>query len=180
MTMMNEHRTALGGGEARSSALASLELVENAAVEASEGPLRALRTWDEPEPPEVRQPAPEPHTLSLSHDSIARGVAVRTAFEHAPAGSEIAERLLEEFASGEVPIVRELQNVEGALVALLGRAVTDPILAVRVASVLKETVAVSAAVRRRVEGSLQAAASLRTQRAFLGAHRRGIAGSRGE
>ena len=121
-----------------------------------------------------------PMDLTLSRESIARGIAVREAFENAGDDSDVAERLLQEFVGGEVPIVRELGNVEGALVALLGRTVTDPVLALRVAGVLKETVAVSAAVRRRAETSLAAAASLRAQRVFLDAHRLGNRAHRGE
>lgn len=112
------------------------------------------------------------HSLVLSAESIGRGVEVRAAFERAGPDSDVGERLLEEFVAGEVPIVRELQNVEGALVALLGRTVmaADPAVALKVAEVLRETVALSSAIRKRAEASLVAVAGLRAQRAFSAAH----------
>ncbi len=149
-----------------------LQLVDNAEPASRSAP--ALITDADEDALLGEQPAaapPSPVALTISRDNIARGIAVRQAFEIGDRDSEVAERLLEEFVAGEVPIVRELQNVEGALVALLGQTLLDPALALRVANVLKETTAVSAAVRRRAETSLAAAASLRAQKAFLATHR---------
>jgi hypothetical protein len=155
-------------------ALAQIELVENAAL-SPEGQSAMLHVLEEPERGEQRdrvRPVPlDAPGLALAPKSIERGLEVRRAFEHAGADSTVAEQLLEEFVAGEVPIILELQKVEGALVGLLGRTVTDPALVLKVAEVLKETVALSGAVRRRTEGTLAAVAGLRAQRAFIAAHR---------
>ena len=157
------------------------ELVENDALaeRASDDPSAPL-AFEEVETRAERSPAPVAHPLALSNDSIVRGIAASEAFARGGADSDVAERLLEEFVGGEVPIVRELQVVEGALVALLGKTIqVNPVLALRVAEVLRETAAVSAAVRNRIEKSLAAATSLRAQKMFLAAHRRGNGGPHG-
>lgn len=156
------------------------ELVENEAlVEPTFDPSAPL-AFEEVETRAERTPAPAAHPLALSNDSIVRGIAASEAFARGGADSEVAERLLEEFVGGEVPIVRELQVVEGALVALLGKTIqVNPVLALRVAEVLRETAAVSGAVRSRIEKSLAAATSLRAQKTFLTAHQGRNGGNRG-
>lgn len=155
-------------------ALVQIELVENAAL-SGEGSSAMLRTFDENEGEEHRaqlQPVPlDAPGLALAAKSLERGLEVRRAFENGGSDSTVAEQLLEEFVAGEVPVVLELQKVEGALVGLLSRTVTNPALALKVAEVLKETVALSGAVRRRTEGTLAAVAGLRAQRAFIALHR---------
>lgn len=156
------------------------ELVENDALVEPTADSSAPLAFEEVETRAERPPAPTAHPLALSDESIVRGIAVREAFATGGAESGVAERLLEEFVGGEVPVVHELQKVEAALVALLGKAIqVNPVLALRVAEVLRETAAVSASVRNRIEKSLAAATSLRAQKTFLAAHQRGNGGPRG-
>ena len=109
--------------------------------------------------------------LRLSAVNLARGQQVRKAFEDRDDDGDEGERLLEELTAAEVPIALQLQDIEGALTAMLGKAVLEPEAALQVARVLKETVALSGAVRTRMQNCLSAAANLRAQRKFLALHR---------
>ena len=109
--------------------------------------------------------------LTLSAPNLRRAHEVRVAFEAADDDGDIGERLLEELVSGEVGVALELQNIEGALASLLGKTVTDPRLALEVAKVFRETAGLSSAVRRRIENSLGAVATLRAQRILMSAQR---------
>jgi hypothetical protein len=109
-------------------------------------------------------------TLTLAPANLERGVRARTDFEAGDDG-EVGERLLEELVANEVPIALQLQDVEGALATLLSRSITLPEVSLQALKVLRETVHVSNAVRRRIENSLGAAANLRAQRRFLATHR---------
>lgn len=83
------------------------------------------------------------------------------------AGTNDGERLLHELVASEVGVALQLVDVEAGLASLLSKTVADPKLAIEVAKVFRETVALSAAVRRRMEGCLSAAATLRAQRILL-------------
>ena len=85
--------------------------------------------------------------------------------------ADVGERLLEELTAAEVPIALQLQDIEGALTAMLGKAVLEPEAALTVAKVLKETIALSSAIRTRMANALSASANLRAQRRFLAANR---------
>jgi hypothetical protein len=67
-----------------------------------------------------------------------------------------------------------LQDIEAAATVLLSRTIDRPDLALTVAKVAREVVALSTAVRRRTENTLNAIASLRAQRALLSRHRVGV------
>jgi len=69
----------------------------------------------------------------------------------------------------------QLQDIEGALVAMLGKAVLEPEPAMQIVKVLRETVALSGAISTRMQNALGAAANLRAQRRFL-ANQRGRSG----
>lgn len=114
--------------------------------------------------------------LTLSAANIVRAQEVLGEFDVAEEPSEVGERLLHELVAGELAVARELQDIEGAMAALLGRTVTDPALSAAVAKSFREAVALSNAVRRRMEGSLSAAAGLRAQRLLLTAQRGRIGG----
>lgn len=103
--------------------------------------------------------------------TLDRARQVRAAFARAGDDSDAAERLLLDLVGSETTIALQLQDVESALAVLLSRTVTDPRTALEVAKVLRETVALSNAVRRRVENSLNAAATLKAQRVLLASQR---------
>jgi hypothetical protein len=110
-------------------------------------------------------------SLTLSSVNLERGRQVRRAFEESGPDAEVAERLLEELTAGEVPVAMQLQDIEGALVAMLGRAILEPEAALQITKILRETVALSGAVRTRMQNALGAAANLRAQRRFLAAQK---------
>jgi hypothetical protein len=114
-------------------------------------------------------------SLTLSSVNIERGCQVRKAFEESGSDADVAERLLEELTAGEVPVAMQLQDIEGALVAMLGKAVLEPEPAMQIVKVLRETVALSGAIRTRMQNALGAAANLLAQRRFL-ANQRGRSG----
>jgi hypothetical protein len=148
---------------------------------------RSLREYEEDEakrrgttPEQLTLAADAASNLALPERSVARAVEAKGAFDRAGIESDVGERLLEELVSGELAVALELQNTEGALIALLQKAVTDPALATAVAKLTREVVGLSSAVRRRIEGSLGAVAGLRAQRAFLASHRARTGGRHGE
>jgi hypothetical protein len=110
-------------------------------------------------------------TLTLSAVNLERGQQIRKAFEDSGSDADVAERLLEELTAGEVPIALQLQDIEASLVVMLGRAILDPEAAMHLAKLLRETMALSGAIRTRMQNALGAAANLRAQRKFLAAHR---------
>lgn len=180
-----DERTAADSPAADRRAFANLTLVENESLAPQpEGqelePYPVAQLEEQLHVPVVA--ALEAPTLMISRENIQRGIEVRDAFDRAGPDSDVGARLLEEFVAGEVPIVRELQNVEGALGALLGRTVmgADLHLALKVAEVLRETVALSSAVRKRAETSLAAVAGLRAQRAFISSNHQRTRGCLGE
>jgi len=111
-------------------------------------------------------------SLTLSLVNLERGRQVGKAFEENGPEADVAERLLEELTAGEVPVALQLQDIEAMLVAMLGKAVLEPGPAMQIVKVLRETVALSGAVRTRMQNALGAAANLRAQRKFL-ANQRG-------
>jgi hypothetical protein len=108
--------------------------------------------------------------LMLSAPSLERARDVREAFRQSSDG-EPAESLLEELIAGEVAVAHQLQDTEAAATVLLARVVADPELALHVAKVTREIVSLNTAVRRRIEGSLSAVATLRASRLLLAAQR---------
>ena len=110
--------------------------------------------------------------LTLSQGSLDRVRDVRRSFEDASDGDP-AEALLEQLIAGETGIGHQLQDLEAAATVLLGRVLTDPQLAMPVARVTREIVALGSAVRRRTENSLNAVAGLRAQRILISKHRLG-------
>jgi hypothetical protein len=108
-------------------------------------------------------------SLSLPQANLDRARELRMAFENARDGTEVGERLLQDLAGTETAIALSLLDAEAAGIALLHGTLIDPNaeLALKVAEVLREIVALSSAVRRRTEGALNAAANLRVQRALL-------------
>lgn len=74
--------------------------------------------------------------------------------------------------TGVVFVALQLQDIEAMLVAMLGKAVLEPEPAMQIVKVLRETVALSGAIRTRMQNALGAAANLRAQRKFL-ANQRG-------
>lgn len=104
--------------------------------------------------------------LTLAARSIEEGARISRAFKDKGA-ADVAEQILEQLIAGEVPVVLELQNIEGNLIALAQRCITEPALFLKVMETFKETVAVSAAVRRRMQNSMSCAAGLKAQRRML-------------
>lgn len=96
-----------------------------------------------------------------------RALEARLAFAAAGTSTDAGERLLQELVAGEVGVALQLVDVEAGLASLLAKTIADPRLATEVAKVFRETVALSGAVRRRMEGCLSAAATLRAQRLLL-------------
>jgi hypothetical protein len=110
-------------------------------------------------------------SLTLSPLNLERGQQIRRAFEQGGRDADVAERLLEELTAGEVPVALQLQDIEASLTVMLGRAILEPEAAMQIAKVLRETVALSGAVRTRMQNALGAAANLKAQRTFLAAQR---------
>jgi hypothetical protein len=105
-------------------------------------------------------------SLALSDRNVAECIRVAKAIQNQGA-ADVAEQLLETLVVGELPIAAELAHIEGALVALLQRTVTEPAMHHKVAKSLKETVAVNTAVLRRMQNALSAVAALRAERPLL-------------
>ena len=100
----------------------------------------------------------------LEPRNLARALRARNDFEN---DVETGEGILQELVAGEVGIALQLLDVEAALASLLAKTFTDPRLASEVASVFRATTGLSAAVRKRIENSLDGAARLRAQRILL-------------
>ena len=109
--------------------------------------------------------------LMLSGPNLDRARRARVEFAGSEDGSEVGEQLLHELVAGETAIALQVMDVEGALAALLTKTVTNPAVAMEVARVFREATALSGAIRRRIEGSLNAAAALKAQRVLLAAQR---------
>jgi hypothetical protein len=108
-------------------------------------------------------------SLTLSGECLTRGHQACRDFASGRDPSEVGEEILHELVAGELSIALALQDIEAAMAALVAKAVTDPKLSLAVARSFAEAVALSGAIRRRMEGSLGAAASLRAQRMLLAA-----------
>ena len=115
-------------------------------------------------------PPADASNLVLSQANLARARQVRQAFAERSDGDP-AEELLEELIAGEIGVGHQLQDLEGVATALLGRTLMEPELALHVVKVAREIAALSSAVRRRTENSLNAVAGLRAQRLLVAAHR---------
>jgi hypothetical protein len=176
--MSKDKRTGSKRADATDQSLAALtpetlsQLRDAAAMEFVERPEPdASMRRPEPEKPrglseQLARAAAATANLALPDRSIAEGIRVAQAFKE-QGGADVAEQILEQLVSGEVPVALELENIEGALVALLQRTVVEPHLFLKVAESFRETVATSAAIRRRIQNSLSAAAGLRAQRRML-------------
>ncbi len=122
------------------------------------------------------KPADAWSRLTLSPANICRATQIRGTFRSSGDDADVGERLLEELVAGETAVAMQLQDVEAALASLLSRTVTDPRLAMAVAKVMRETVGLSGAVRRRMENSLASVATLKAQRVLMAAQRGRLGG----
>lgn len=136
----------------------------------------SLASADAPSPENEDAPPPDgaataearvSATLGLRPVYLAKAESLRRKFKTPDQTGTTGEQILEELVATETPIAMALQDAEAALVSLLHKTITDPNLALAVMKLLKETVTVSGAVRRRIENSLGAVANLRAQREFL-------------
>lgn len=175
---MSARRTKMdGGGEAQSVRRSDVRLVDAAEPDAPACVEPLLTEEESLELQRLQQEAQDRNTaaaaanLTPPQHSLDRARQVRASFARAGDDSDAAERLLLDLVGGETVIVLQLQDVESALAVLLSRTVTDPRTALEVAKVLREAVALSSAVRRRVENSLNAAATLKAQRVLLASQR---------
>jgi len=109
--------------------------------------------------------------LKLSVPNLQRAQEIRGQFDVSDDPSEVGERMLHELVAGEFAVALELGDIQGAMASLFGKTVLDPQLSVEVAKGFREAVALSSAVRSRMERSLSAAATLRAQRLLLAAQR---------
>ncbi len=110
-------------------------------------------------------------TLTLAPANLRRAQEIGGTFRQSGEDSDVGERLLEELVAGETAVAMQLMDVEAALASLLSRTVTDPKLAMEIAKVMRETVGLSGAVRRRMENSLASVATLKAQRVLMNAQR---------
>ena len=120
---------------------------------------------------ERRRAAEAVAKMTLSDRNLKRGGQVRASFEAAGDAGEVGERLLEELVAGEVAVALELSDVEATLAAMLRSVQSNPEVTLVVLKTLKEAVSLSDAIRRRMQNSLAAAATLRTQRQLVAAQR---------
>ena len=109
--------------------------------------------------------------LTLSEPNLRRAHEVCAEFDAAEDLSVVGEKVLCELVGGEVAVAMQLRDIEAAMAALLSKTITDPEMTVAVCKGLKETIGLSTAIRRRMENSLSAAASLKAQRILLTAQR---------
>jgi hypothetical protein len=101
-------------------------------------------------------------------ENIVYAQRLRQTFAAAGDDSDAGERLLEDFVATESSIAVSLLDAEATAVLLLQHTMTtNPELALQVAHVAKEVFALGSALRRRTQGALASAASLRTQRLLL-------------
>ncbi len=115
-------------------------------------------------------------TLTLAPANLRRAQEIGGTFRQSGEDSDVGERLLEELVAGETAVAMQLMDVEAALASLLSRTVTDPKLAMEIAKVMRETVGLSGAVRRRMENSLASVATLKAQRVLMAAQRGRLGG----
>ena len=109
--------------------------------------------------------------MTISPANVKRAREIEREFRREDEESGVGERLLLELVAGESALALELQDIEGALLGLIGKAIANPNVALAVTKTLREVVLVSNAVRRRMENSLGAAENLKAQRRFLRAQR---------
>jgi len=107
----------------------------------------------------------------LPAEYIERARVVRQALDSSSPAAAADERLLHELIAGDMPVALALQDAQAELVRVLQKALHNPELALSVAKVMRETVALTSAVSRRIEASLMASGSLRAQRRFLALNR---------
>ena len=106
--------------------------------------------------------------LTLASGNVTRAAELRHAFASTADGSAVGEKLLQDFVGMETALALSLIDTEGAAIALLQRALTsEPTLALPLAKLAREIESLSAALRRRMQGGLAAAANLRAQRRLL-------------
>ena len=85
-------------------------------------------------------------------------------------GASIEERIIFDFVGNEMVLAHSLEDSAGQLVTQLAAFIDNPKVLLLVTKSLKDVMALHAALNRRVEGGLAAAANLRAQRLFLRSH----------
>lgn len=123
-------------------------------------------------PPEAVKEPPRLRRLPVDELLMKRGGEARRALDEAAPAAAADERILHELVAKQLPIALMLHDLEEQLAARLGVVIDDPKLALVVAKILHETVAMASAMSKRIQGTLSTAAALRAQRRFLVLHGR--------
>ncbi len=108
----------------------------------------------------------DPGGLDVRQPDIAKGTVPETRRNEHP-----EEDVLRALIAAEQPIIDELNMAKAQLTAKVLETLNDPRRALLVSKVLREVVASSTAISRRIENVATALASLRVQRQMLAQHR---------
>jgi len=128
-----------------------------AAPASTDEPIGDLATIAEASGPEVMDQEPSRDGLDAARDALlVDGLATPS-----------DERLLAELAAGEVPLARQLLDIQKNMAQRLAQLVDHPAQALMLTRVLQQVVGLSTVVTKRVQATLGASANLRAQRRFI-------------
>lgn len=114
--------------------------------------------------------APPPPRSPLAPAFLARGREALKELSAATPDAGPDERILYQLVADEVAIAAALLDLQAQLAARLGLLLDRPREMAAISKVLREVVAVSNAITRRVEGALGVASNIRAQRRFFEKH----------
>lgn len=138
--------------------------------------VEAMRLMMPAQPSAEVTPAPTPTSgqcsldLPLGPNFVGRGQEALAALRADSPDAGADEQILHGLVADELAIASALLDAQAQLTVRLGLLIDEPRKMATVAGVLKEVVAVSNAITRRVEGALAVAANLRSQRHFFAQH----------
>ncbi len=129
-----------------------------------------IRARQYPDMPDKKQPNRSPFLPKaglLREDLAAQAQAASTRLRAESPSAGEDELLLYDLVAAEMPVIAALNEVQHELSQRLLEHPDNPKILALLVRVLRDVVAVSTALGRRVEGGLSAASALRAQREFL-------------
>lgn len=125
---------------------------------------------NEPAVPPSKAKQTGPARLPIPAGCVARGKDVKAALYGAYPDASVEEKIIFDFVANEMVLATSLEDSAAQLVTQFATFIDNPKLLLVVTKSLKDVMGLHAALGRRVEGGLAAAANLRAQRAFLRSH----------
>jgi hypothetical protein len=124
------------------------------------------------QPPKAEQESPR--RLSLRPEFLKRGAEALHLLSSSSPDADADERLLHRLVADEMVVLAALDDARHQLAARLPLLVDDPRLLIAVGKSLREIIAMTNAIGRRVESVLATASTLRASRRMFSTHRGGI------